>query len=32
VTLGAWLDRHPDANATELANVVKIANANPDVK
>jgi exo-beta-1,3-glucanase (GH17 family)/cellulose synthase/poly-beta-1,6-N-acetylglucosamine synthase-like glycosyltransferase len=32
VTLGAWLDRHEDANATELANVVKIANANPDVK
>ena len=32
VTLGAWLDRHPDANAAELANVVKIANANPDVK
>jgi exo-beta-1,3-glucanase (GH17 family)/cellulose synthase/poly-beta-1,6-N-acetylglucosamine synthase-like glycosyltransferase len=32
VTLGAWLDRHPDANATELANVVKIANQNPDVK
>jgi exo-beta-1,3-glucanase (GH17 family)/cellulose synthase/poly-beta-1,6-N-acetylglucosamine synthase-like glycosyltransferase len=32
VTVGAWLDRHPDANATELANVVKVANANPDVK
>jgi exo-beta-1,3-glucanase (GH17 family)/cellulose synthase/poly-beta-1,6-N-acetylglucosamine synthase-like glycosyltransferase len=32
VTLGAWLDRHPDANAAELAKVVKIANANPDVK
>jgi exo-beta-1,3-glucanase (GH17 family)/cellulose synthase/poly-beta-1,6-N-acetylglucosamine synthase-like glycosyltransferase len=32
ITLGAWLDRHPDANATELAQVVKIANQNPDVK
>jgi exo-beta-1,3-glucanase (GH17 family)/cellulose synthase/poly-beta-1,6-N-acetylglucosamine synthase-like glycosyltransferase len=32
VTLGAWLDRHPDANAAELAQVVKVANANPDVK
>ena len=32
VTLGAWLDRHPDANATEIAKVVQIANANPDVK
>jgi exo-beta-1,3-glucanase (GH17 family)/cellulose synthase/poly-beta-1,6-N-acetylglucosamine synthase-like glycosyltransferase len=32
VTLGAWLDRHPDANATELAQVAKIANANRDVK
>jgi exo-beta-1,3-glucanase (GH17 family)/cellulose synthase/poly-beta-1,6-N-acetylglucosamine synthase-like glycosyltransferase len=32
VTLGAWLDRHPDANAAELAKTVQIANANPDVK
>jgi exo-beta-1,3-glucanase (GH17 family)/cellulose synthase/poly-beta-1,6-N-acetylglucosamine synthase-like glycosyltransferase len=32
VTLGAWLDRHPDANAAELAKVVQVANANPDVK
>jgi exo-beta-1,3-glucanase (GH17 family)/cellulose synthase/poly-beta-1,6-N-acetylglucosamine synthase-like glycosyltransferase len=32
VTLGAWLDRHPDANAAELAKVVRVANANPDVK
>jgi exo-beta-1,3-glucanase (GH17 family) len=32
VTLGAWLDRHPDANAAEIAKVVQIANANPDVK
>jgi exo-beta-1,3-glucanase (GH17 family)/cellulose synthase/poly-beta-1,6-N-acetylglucosamine synthase-like glycosyltransferase len=32
VTLGAWLDRHPDANQAELAKVVQIANANPDVK
>ncbi len=32
VTLGAWLDRHPDANATELAKLVQVANANPDVK
>ena len=32
VTLGAWLDRHPQANARELAKVVTIANANPDVK
>ncbi len=32
VTLGAWLDRHPEANAQELAKVVQIANANPDVK
>ncbi len=32
VTVGAWLDRHPDANAAEIANVVKVTNANPDVK
>jgi exo-beta-1,3-glucanase (GH17 family)/cellulose synthase/poly-beta-1,6-N-acetylglucosamine synthase-like glycosyltransferase len=32
VTLGAWLDRHPDANAAELSKVVQVANANPDVK
>jgi exo-beta-1,3-glucanase (GH17 family)/cellulose synthase/poly-beta-1,6-N-acetylglucosamine synthase-like glycosyltransferase len=32
VTLGAWLDRHPDANAAELTKVVQVANANPDVK
>jgi exo-beta-1,3-glucanase (GH17 family)/cellulose synthase/poly-beta-1,6-N-acetylglucosamine synthase-like glycosyltransferase len=32
VTLGAWLDRHPDSNAAELAKVVTVANANPDVK
>jgi exo-beta-1,3-glucanase (GH17 family)/cellulose synthase/poly-beta-1,6-N-acetylglucosamine synthase-like glycosyltransferase len=32
VTLGAWLDRHPQANAAELAKVVRVANANPDVK
>ena len=32
VTLGAWLDRHPQANATELAKVVQVANANTDVK
>ncbi len=32
VTLGAWLDRHPDANAAELAKVVQVANTNPDVK
>jgi exo-beta-1,3-glucanase (GH17 family)/cellulose synthase/poly-beta-1,6-N-acetylglucosamine synthase-like glycosyltransferase len=32
VTLGAWLDRHPDANAAELAKVIQVANANPDVK
>ncbi len=32
VTLGAWLDRHPDANVAELAKVVKVANENPDVK
>ncbi len=32
VTLGAWLDRHPDANARELASAIQIANANPDVK
>jgi exo-beta-1,3-glucanase (GH17 family) len=32
VTLGAWLDRHPDANATELAKVIQVANANQDVK
>ena len=32
VTLGAWLDRHPEANAKELAKVVQVANANPDVK
>jgi exo-beta-1,3-glucanase (GH17 family)/cellulose synthase/poly-beta-1,6-N-acetylglucosamine synthase-like glycosyltransferase len=32
VTLGAWLDRHPDANAAELAKTIQVANANPDVK
>ncbi|WP_234730495.1 glycosyltransferase [Acidocella facilis] len=32
VTLGAWLDRHSEANAKELAKVVQVANANPDVK
>jgi exo-beta-1,3-glucanase (GH17 family)/cellulose synthase/poly-beta-1,6-N-acetylglucosamine synthase-like glycosyltransferase len=32
VTLGAWLDRKPDENAAELAKVVQVANANPDVK
>ncbi|MDR3505980.1 MAG: glycosyl hydrolase family 17 protein, partial [Acidocella sp.] len=32
VTLGGWLDRHPDANAKELAKLVQVANANPDVK
>ncbi len=32
ITLGAWLDRHPVANAAELAKVVQVANANPDVK
>jgi exo-beta-1,3-glucanase (GH17 family)/cellulose synthase/poly-beta-1,6-N-acetylglucosamine synthase-like glycosyltransferase len=32
VTLGAWLDRHPDANAAELSKVVQVADANPDVK
>jgi exo-beta-1,3-glucanase (GH17 family)/cellulose synthase/poly-beta-1,6-N-acetylglucosamine synthase-like glycosyltransferase len=32
VTLGGWLDRHPDANAAELAKLVQVANANPDVK
>jgi exo-beta-1,3-glucanase (GH17 family)/cellulose synthase/poly-beta-1,6-N-acetylglucosamine synthase-like glycosyltransferase len=32
VTLGAWLDRHPDQNAAELTKVVQVANANPDVK
>jgi exo-beta-1,3-glucanase (GH17 family)/cellulose synthase/poly-beta-1,6-N-acetylglucosamine synthase-like glycosyltransferase len=32
ITLGAWLDRHPDQNAAELTKVVQVANANPDVK
>jgi exo-beta-1,3-glucanase (GH17 family)/cellulose synthase/poly-beta-1,6-N-acetylglucosamine synthase-like glycosyltransferase len=32
VTLGAWLDRHPEQNAAELAKVVQVANANADVK
>jgi exo-beta-1,3-glucanase (GH17 family)/cellulose synthase/poly-beta-1,6-N-acetylglucosamine synthase-like glycosyltransferase len=32
VTLGGWLDRHPEANAKELAKLVQVANANPDVK
>ncbi len=32
VTLGGWLDRHPDANAAELKKLVAVANANPDVK
>jgi exo-beta-1,3-glucanase (GH17 family)/cellulose synthase/poly-beta-1,6-N-acetylglucosamine synthase-like glycosyltransferase len=31
VTLGGWLDRHPDANAEELAKLVQVANANQDV-
>ncbi len=31
VTLGAWLDRHEDQNAAELAKVVQVANANKDV-
>ena len=32
VTLGAWLDQHPKANAKELAKVVSVAAANSDVK
>jgi exo-beta-1,3-glucanase (GH17 family)/cellulose synthase/poly-beta-1,6-N-acetylglucosamine synthase-like glycosyltransferase len=32
VTLGAWLDQHPKANEAELQKVVKVANANRDVK
>ncbi len=32
VTLGAWLDRKPAENTAELAKVVQVANANPDVK
>ncbi len=32
VTLGAWIDQHPKANAAELRKVVRVANANPDVK
>ncbi len=32
VTLGAWLDQHTKANAAELKKVVKVANANADVK
>ncbi|HQT60703.1 MAG TPA: glycosyltransferase [Acidiphilium sp.] len=32
VTLGAWLDQHTKANEAELKKVVKIANANADVK
>jgi exo-beta-1,3-glucanase (GH17 family)/cellulose synthase/poly-beta-1,6-N-acetylglucosamine synthase-like glycosyltransferase len=32
VTLGAWLDTHLNANEAELTKVVKIANANSDVK
>ncbi len=31
VTLGAWLDAHPRANDAELAKVVRVANASPDV-
>ena len=31
VTLGGWLDRHPEANAKELAKLVQVANANADV-
>ncbi len=32
VTLGGWLDRHPEANERELAKLVRVTNANPDVK
>ena len=32
VTLGAWLDRHPEANAAEIARLIAIANANPNVR
>jgi exo-beta-1,3-glucanase (GH17 family) len=32
VTLGAWLDRKQAENAAELAKVVQVADANPDVK
>jgi len=32
VTLGAWIDQHPKANEAELKKVVKVANANADVK
>ncbi len=32
ITLGAWLDRHPDANAAEIARLIAIANANPNVE
>ncbi len=31
ITLGGWLDRHPDANAAELSKLVQVANANQDV-
>ena len=32
VTLGGWLDRHPNANEAEVAKLIRVANANPDVK
>jgi exo-beta-1,3-glucanase (GH17 family)/cellulose synthase/poly-beta-1,6-N-acetylglucosamine synthase-like glycosyltransferase len=32
ITLGGWLDRHPEANAAELAKLVQVADANADVK
>jgi exo-beta-1,3-glucanase (GH17 family) len=32
ITLGGWLDRHPDANAAELTKLVQTADANADVK
>ncbi len=32
VTLGGWLDKNLESNARELTKLVRVANANPDVK
>ncbi|MGH7066495.1 MAG: glycosyltransferase, partial [Acetobacteraceae bacterium] len=32
ITLGAWLDRHPEANAAEISRVIAIADASPNVQ
>lgn len=32
ITLGAWLDRHPDANAAEITRLIAIADKSPNVQ